>query len=127
MAGVEYATVDTFKLISKYSINEPLQEWTSGQALALPVIEGVDQIYMLDCSDDKSQKVDDTAEKADTTDEYVTIAAKKYKKSDVAAELVKLGVKADATNADATLIKKVNNLDEESLEKFYAALTPVTA
>ena len=72
VAGVEYATVDTFKLISKYSINEPLQEWTSGQALALPVIEDVDQIYMLDCSDDKSQKVDDTAEKADTTDEYVT-------------------------------------------------------
>lgn len=127
VAGVEYATVDIFKLISKYSINEPLQEWTSGQALALPVIEDVDQIYMLDCSEDKSQKVDDTAEKADTTDEYVTIAAKKYKKSDVAAELVKLGVKADATNADATLIKKVNNLDEESLEKFYAALTPVTA
>lgn len=50
VAGVEYTTVDEYKLISKYSKNDPLQEFTSGQALVLPVIEGVDQIYSLDKS-----------------------------------------------------------------------------
>lgn len=51
VAGVEYTTVDEYKLISKYSKNDPLQEFTSGQALVLPVIENVDQIYTLDKSE----------------------------------------------------------------------------
>lgn len=46
--GVVYSTIDDYKLIAKYSKNDPLQEWTSGQALVLPVIENVDQIYSLD-------------------------------------------------------------------------------
>lgn len=48
--GVLYTTVDDYKLIAKYSKTDPLQEFTSGQALVLPVIENVDQIYMLDKS-----------------------------------------------------------------------------
>lgn len=127
VAGVEYATVDTFKLISKYSVNDPLQEWTASQALALPVIEDVDQIYMLDCSDDGSEEVDETAEAADTTDVYVTIAGNKYNKSDVAAELTALGIKASANNTDATLVKKYNSLNDEQQATFKAALTAVTA
>ena len=50
VAGVLYTTVDDYKLIAKYSKTDPLQEFTSGQALVLPVIENVDQIYMLDKS-----------------------------------------------------------------------------
>lgn len=123
--GVEYSTVDKYKLISKYSKNDPsLQEFTAGQALVVPVIEDVEQIYLLD--DSNSVEVDETAEAADTADTYVTIAGKKYKKADVAAELTTLGIKADATNADSTLIKKVNQLSDEQEAEFYAALTPVT-
>ena len=48
--GVVYTTVDDYKLIAKYSKTDPLQEFTSGQALVLPVIENVDQIYVLDKS-----------------------------------------------------------------------------
>lgn len=48
--GVIYTTIDDYKLIAKYSKTDPLQEFTSGQALVLPVIENVDQIYMLDKS-----------------------------------------------------------------------------
>lgn len=48
VAGVVYTTIEDYKLMSKYSKNDPLQEWTSGQALVLPVIENVDQIYSLD-------------------------------------------------------------------------------
>lgn len=124
--GVEYATVDTFKLISKYSVNDPLQEWTASQALALPVIEDVDQIYLLECEDEKSEEVNETAEKADTADAYVTIAGKKYKKSDVVAELKKLGVNTTVKATDATLVQKYNSLNEEQQEEFTKALTPVT-
>lgn len=46
--GVVYSTVDSYKLIAKYSKTDPLQEFTSGQALVAPVIENVDQIYVID-------------------------------------------------------------------------------
>lgn len=123
--NVEYSIVDGFKLISKFSVNEPLAEWTTGQALALPVIEDVDQIYMLDCADGNVVVVDDTAEEADTTDVYVTIAGKKYNKADVAAQLTTLGIKADAKMTDATLIKKVNALSDEDEAKLYENLKAV--
>lgn len=125
VAGVKYSTVDKYKLISKYSKNDPsLQEFTSGQALVVPVIEDVEQIYMLD--NKKHEEVDAEAEKADTADTYTTIAGKKYKKADIAAELTKLGVKAEATQTDATLVKKYNSLTDEQQETFKKDLTPVT-
>lgn len=45
---VNYATADEYILISKYHKNDPLAEFTSSQALALPVINNVDSIYLLD-------------------------------------------------------------------------------
>lgn len=45
---VTYETADGFILVSKYHKIDPLQEFTSSQALALPVIDGVDSIYTLD-------------------------------------------------------------------------------
>lgn len=45
---VNYSTVDTYKLISSYSLVNPLREVTSGQAICAPIIEDVDQIYILD-------------------------------------------------------------------------------
>ena len=48
--GVTYTTIDDYKLVAKYSKTDPFNEWTSVQALVLPVIENVDQIYSLDCS-----------------------------------------------------------------------------
>jgi hypothetical protein len=46
--GVTYITVDDFILVSKYRRNSPLSEYTSGQARVLPVLNNVDQIYLLD-------------------------------------------------------------------------------
>jgi hypothetical protein len=47
--NVNYTTVDDFILVSKFRLNRPsLSEHTSSQALVLPVIEGVDQIYTMD-------------------------------------------------------------------------------
>jgi hypothetical protein len=51
VAGVTYTTVDDFILVSKYRMNRPsLAEFTSSQALVLPVINGVDSIYLLDAT-----------------------------------------------------------------------------
>ena len=47
VAGVEYQAATQGTLISKYSKNDPLIEFTSAQALALPVIDGVEGIYIL--------------------------------------------------------------------------------
>lgn len=48
VSGVEYQKVDNYILVSKYSKNDPLREFTSSQALVLPVIENVDSIYLMD-------------------------------------------------------------------------------
>lgn len=48
--GVSYEKSGSFLLISKYSNNDPLEEYTAGQALCIPVIDGADSIYLLDAN-----------------------------------------------------------------------------
>lgn len=47
VAGVSYEKSGSHILVSKYSKNEPLREFTCGQALVLPVIDGANHIYIL--------------------------------------------------------------------------------
>ena len=47
VGGVEYQTADNFILLSKYSKNDPLREFTSSQAMVIPIINNVDRIYTL--------------------------------------------------------------------------------
>lgn len=110
--GVKYAIVDQYKLISKFSKTDPLQEFTNGQSLVLPVIEDVDQIYVLDCSETKSAEVDTTAEKSDTTDEFTTVNGKKYKKADLVAQLKTLNVKIRVDSKDEAIIAAINALSD---------------
>lgn len=123
VAGVKYSQIDQYKLISEYSTTKPLIEHTTGEALVIPVIENVDMIYTIDKSN--AYEVDETAEAADTDDEYITINAKKYSKTEVAAQLTTMGYKTSATAKDETIIKKVNALSDEEEEIFLAALTEV--
>lgn len=44
---VDYQNADEFILVSKYSTNDPLREFTSSQAMAIPVLDNVDRIYTL--------------------------------------------------------------------------------
>lgn len=62
--GVEYSTIDEYKLISSYRTTDPLRETTAGQMLALTVIEGVDSIYYQDISviDDPSARLEGESE-----------------------------------------------------------------
>lgn len=47
--NVQYTTVDDYILVSKFRLNRPsLSEHTTSQAMVLPVISNVDQIYLMD-------------------------------------------------------------------------------
>lgn len=48
VAGVSYQKSGNYALISQYSVNEPsLEEFTAGQALAFPVIDDGDSVFVL--------------------------------------------------------------------------------
>lgn len=121
--GVKYATVDQYKLISKYSKTDPLQEFTNGQALVLPVIEDVDKIYVIDCTETKSAEVDTEKEKLDTADEFTTVNGKKYKKADLIAQLKALGVKIGNKAKDEAVITAINALSDEQEAILFANVT----
>ncbi len=48
VAGVVYQTADEFILASQYAKNDPYREFTSSQAMVVPIISSVDRIYTLD-------------------------------------------------------------------------------
>lgn len=47
VAGVNYQKSGSHILVSKFSENEPFAEFTTAQSLSIPVIDGVDSIYLL--------------------------------------------------------------------------------
>lgn len=123
--GVQYATIDDYKLISRYSHNEPsLEEVTSGQALVLPVIEDVDQIYVIDCSESKSAEVDTEAEAQDVGDVYVTVNGVKYNKQELIAQLKTYGASVKTNSSDSTVIAAYNALSDEQEAELKANLNP---
>ena len=93
---------------------------TSGQALILPVIEDVDQIYLLST---KAEEVDEEAEKTDTSDEYTTYKGKKYKKADLITALKSVGANVKSNSTDETLVKALNALSDEEEASVLAGLT----
>lgn len=108
VAGVAYEKVDTFILLSKYSKNDPLEEFTSSQALALPVIDNVDSIYLL-----QTQEAQEIAADEIEGDANITIYEQELVKVDVIAALKAIGEKCPVNVTDATLIKKINELTDE--------------
>lgn len=48
VAGVTYQSADEYILASRYSTNDPLREFTSSQAMVVPILNNVDAIYSLD-------------------------------------------------------------------------------
>lgn len=69
VSGVNYSTIDDYKLISSYRTTNPLTESTAGQMRALTVIENVDSIYYQDLT------------KVDAADEPTTVAETTVAKS----------------------------------------------
>lgn len=119
--GVVYSTVDEYKLISRYRTTEPFTETTSGQALVLPVIENVDQIYSLDISE--AQAVDTSSESFDSSDVKITIWGNTYKKPEFVKEFNKItGKNLASTIADDKLIAAVNGLNDFDEAKLKSAV-----
>ena len=112
--GVKYNTIDRYKLISQYSLVEPLREIASGQAFSAPIIEAADQIYLLDCTDVQAVS---PAEAEDTSDQYITVWGVKYNKASFITALKAVGVSVKTNATDETVIKAVNALDTDKENK----------
>lgn len=123
--GVKYNTIDGYKLISEYSLVEPLREISAGQAFSAPIIESADQIYMIDCND--VQVVATELEADDTNDQYINVWGAKYNKASFINALKSLGVSIKSNATDETVIKAVNNLDEDSENKLKALVETAKA
>lgn len=122
VAGVNYSLIDDYKLVSRYSVNEPsLTEKTKGEAIAAPIIEDVDQIYVLDST--ISAELDEEAETADSGDLYTTINGKKYVKSELATAYNALGKGTiTASTTDTKVIAAVNALSAKLKKKLLDSL-----
>lgn len=117
--GVKYAVVDEYKLISRYSKNDPLAEFTNGQALVLPVIENVEQIYTIDLTN--AQPINE-ASLVNDEDELITVWGNNYNKPKFIEAMVAMGVSVRANATDATVVKKVNELSDADEAKLQAAV-----
>ena len=122
VAGVNYSLIDDYKLVSRYSVNEPsLTEKTKGEAIAAPVIEDVDQIYVLDCT--ISAALDEYAETADSGDIYTTIGGFKYVKAELVTAYNALGNGTlTATSTDAKVLEAINALSAKQKKKLLNSL-----
>lgn len=119
--NVNYQTIDNYKLIARFRETNPLRETTTGQAMVAPVIENVDQLFILDLS--RSAEVDEAAEATDTNDEYITFNGKKYTKSAFVTALNKIAkTNLTATTTDDKVIKATNKLNEAQLAELLAAV-----
>lgn len=111
VASAQYTTVDAYKLIARYRTGDPLIEKTTGQAMVIPVIENVDQIYILDITQG-GQVVNDAAESSDTSDTKITVWGATYNKEGVISELAKLDVECPANASDKVVIDYINALSK---------------
>lgn len=125
--GVLYQLIDDFKLISKYSLTNPLREMTGGQAKAACIIEDVDQIYVYDFNEGTSEEVNATEEAKDSVDTKITVWGKTYTKSEVIASLKAItGDRIAANIGDEKLIEKINELSDEQEASLKESLTPIS-
>lgn len=111
--GVTYAKADDFILLSKYHKNDPLREYTSSQGLVVPVINGVDSIYIMDTE----EAATDAQTEDDANFDYEGVS---YTKVSVVAALneAKPGTNATTNWKDSTLLNRINKLSDEEIEVF---------
>lgn len=61
VSGVSYQKSGSYILVAEFSKTDPLQEFTTGQALALPVIDGAEGIYVLHADSTSDLELDKTS------------------------------------------------------------------
>jgi len=110
---VMYEKSGSFILLKKWSTEEPFAEFTSSQALCLPVINNVSSIYLLNTE----EAVTDAQTEGDANFNYKTV---NYTKASVIAaiNLATGKATAKANNTDAKLQEYINALSEEQVLVF---------
>jgi hypothetical protein len=115
--GVEYQKIDGYILASKYSKNDPLREFTSTQAIVLPVIENVDSIYVLNTQEALEMSADEVE-----GDAGITLYGGQYSRDAVIDVLRAIGQRVAHNISDAKLIEKINGLSDADEARFRTAL-----
>lgn len=110
-----YAKAGKYILLKKWSEEEPFSEHTSSQALAIPVIDAVDSIYLLD----SEEAAIDVQTEGDANFLYKTVS---YTKASVASalKLAYPATKLTVASTDAKLLEAINKLSEEQVLVFEA-------
>lgn len=114
---VMYEKSGSFILLKKWSTEEPFAEFTSSQALALPVINNVSSIYLLNCE----EAANDAQTEGDANFAY---KGTNYTKASVVASYKLIYPKSTITTSttDAVLLGLINKLSEEQELAFVAEL-----
>lgn len=112
---VMYEKSGSFILLKKWSTEEPFAEFTSSQCLALPVINNVSSIYLLNCE----EAVVDAQTEGDADFSYNETD---YTRTSVIAaiNLATGKTTAKSTNTDAKLLEYINKLSDEQILVFEA-------
>ncbi|MBS3993120.1 MAG: major capsid protein [Bacteroidetes bacterium] len=113
--SVMYEKADGFILLKKWHQSEPFAEFTSSQALALPVISNVDSIYLLDTE----EAAVDAQTEGDANFDYEGTSYTKQSVVD-ALKLAKPTSKLTIASTDAKLLDAINALSEEQILVFEA-------
>ncbi len=117
-AAIMYEKVE-YILVKKWHENEPFAEFTSSQALCLPVIDNADSIYLLDT---KIANVEDEQTEGDAKFDY---KGKEYTKQSVvdAIKIVNPTSTVTIASKDSTLVNIINKFNEEQIVVFKSSIT----
>jgi len=121
--NVDYQKIGLFTLVSKYQkLGDTPLEFTTSQARVIPVVDMSD-IYIMDCEEAQ----DTTATIQTEGDATITIyGSTNVNRQSLINALKALGVKVAANITDPTLVKKVNELnDEDEMALKFALEIPI--
>lgn len=122
IAGVEKSKPLPYALLRKYSTLMPYTEATDIMGVVAPIIEGVDNIYVLDIAE--AAELDKSAEASDSGDAKLTIKGQAYTKSEVIKALKAIvGGTIHPNTGDDKLIAKINELSDEDEAKLMQAIS----
>lgn len=114
-----YSKPETWLLSAMWREGNPLREFTEASGLVMPVLDNVDEIYLMDTTEATASEDDQTE-----GDAVYTYKGTDYTKASVVAGLNATEEVANSTVAqqDSTLAGKIDKLSEEGVATFEAEL-----
>lgn len=121
--NVNYHKHNNMILVKKWHTEDPFEEWTSSQAIALPVITNPREIYTLDINGG-----DPTIDTNETEgDNYITLWNVRFLKAEVIRILNEMDIQTSSSITDSSLVRKINNLSKANKETLKTYLGEFTA